>query len=89
MNPFKSSSTPRSQVLRQKRAQKTADNIESARQNIHNTPKEAADPHAFRPVMPPASTFQTFPKVNQPASHTYSRAGCTTCPRLPAGSVLR
>jgi cell division septal protein FtsQ len=73
MNPFKASSTPRSQVLRQKRAQKTADYIESARQNIHSTPKEAADPHAFRPVMPPPPIFKPSPRVNQPASHPIPR----------------
>lgn len=69
MNPFKSSATPRSQLLRQKRAQKAVDNVENARQNIHNTPKEAADPHAFRPVMPPPPPFKPSTKVNNPTSH--------------------
>jgi hypothetical protein len=73
MNPFKSSSTPRSQVLRQKRAQKATENIENARQNIHNTPKEAADPHAFRPVMPPPPAFIPSPRVTKPASHAVPR----------------
>lgn len=73
MNPFKSSSAPRSQALRQKRAQKAADNVESARNNIQQTPKEAADPHAFRPVMPPPPPFHPSPKFNKPISQAVPR----------------
>jgi hypothetical protein len=69
MNPFKSSSAPRSQLLRQKRVQKAADNVTLAGQNIHNTPKEAVDPHAFKPVIPPAPPFPASNKVYKPAAH--------------------
>jgi len=69
MNPFKSSSAPRSQLLRQKRVQKAADNVMMAGQKIQNTPKEALDPHAFKPVIPPAPPFPASNKVYKPAAH--------------------
>jgi hypothetical protein len=102
MNPFKSSSTPRSQMLRQKRAQKAADSIENARQVIETKPKEPVDQHAFRPVMPPAVPFTPSNKVYKPSAHAIpphtvnkppvtSRFGVHVSPRkkMPKSSVRR
>jgi POTRA domain, FtsQ-type len=102
MNPFKSSSTPRSQALRQKRAQRSADNIENARQTIENKPKGPVDPHAYRPVMPPSTPFTPSSKVYKPAAHSVpprpankppvtSRFGAQVAPRrkTPKSSAHR